>query len=185
MPLNLKLRDPYRRAKGDGRCVRCCQPCDRADRVCCAACRGATARVRNPGPCAHCGTASSVRKRNLCPTCYRRDDIRNAHQPEQVCKPLDPAREVCKHCRERNAQKYKRGLCSRCYWSPEIRDRYRVRAANKPKDDDGPTMEELEALIAERLPTMPQEPRYERGRTLPQVVARGRGVQARERRRDR
>lgn len=51
--------------------------------------------------------------------------------------------------------------------------------------EDQTTMEELDALIAERLPTMPQEPRYERGRTLPQVVARGRGVQARERRRDR
>ena len=47
------------------------------------------------------------------------------------------------------------------------------------------TEEELDALIAEQLPTMPREPKQSGGPRLPLAVARGRGVQARERRRDR
>lgn len=47
----------------------------------------------------------------------------------------------------------------------------------------GPTEAELDAMIAERLPTMPREPRYERQADyVPLAVIRGRGIQATQRR---
>ena len=182
--LNLQVRSHYRRAKADGVCVRCQSPCDRPDRVCCAKCRTPAKSRRNPGPCAHCKTEADHRKRGLCATCYRKDDIRSNYVSAQVAKPLDPSRPACHHCRERNGHACKRGLCTRCHGIKAVRDLYRVRAANKV-EDMGPTMEELDALIAEQLPTMPNEPKdRSRLKILPLAVARGRGLQARQRRID-
>lgn len=67
-------------------------------------------------------------------------------------------RPVCRHCRDRIAQPGKRGLCHVCFPDKSIRDKYSV----DPKcghsgDYHEPTMEELDALIAQQLPTMPKQ----------------------------
>jgi|GEM_PF-5086776 len=79
----------------------------------------------------------------------------------------------CRHCVECLAVR-PRDLCSTCYYDPKIRRMYPRRPGGTGGDDI--TEAELDAMIAERLPTMPREPRDEVRETLPAAVARGIGV---------
>jgi len=60
---------------------------------------------------------------------------------------------ICRHCHEEK-KRYGRGLCNECYKDPEIRAKY-ARLKESANIDHEPTDEEVEAMIAERLPTMP------------------------------
>lgn len=68
--------------------------------------------------------------------------------------------EVCQHCKKRKVAR-PRGLCSRCYNEKSIRNQYPVEAMYMKNRGSGirgdQTMEELDALISERRPTMPRE----------------------------
>lgn len=57
---------------------------------------------------------------------------------------------MCQHCEIRKAVR-PRILCERCYYIPSVRRKYppKIKA-------DTETMEELEAKIAARYPTMPR-----------------------------
>lgn len=66
----------------------------------------------------------------------------------------------CKHNNCPSVQKFLvRGLCRACHNDPAIRALYPTLACGPVPDD--PTMEEMEATIAEQLATMPKE-RYRR-----------------------
>lgn len=82
------------------------------------------------------------------------------------------ARKLCRHCSACVVSR-PRGLCWHCWHDPAVRYLYPAGSANPataryvPKIfgglgreavDGEPTMEELEAMIAEQLPTMPQTP---------------------------
>ncbi len=72
----------------------------------------------------------------------------------------------CYHCQSDSGCRPPRGLCWRCYRNPEIKNRFGLRKPG-PKTgeiedeaelvDDGldPTEEELEAMIAEQLQSLP------------------------------
>jgi hypothetical protein len=55
----------------------------------------------------------------------------------------------CQHCCRRAATR-SRGLCAECYYRPEVRRLYPARTRESKE-----TMEELDAMIAERYATMP------------------------------
>lgn len=57
---------------------------------------------------------------------------------------------LCRHC-ETYVVSRSRGLCHRCYYRREIRDLYPAQWT--PREE---TMEDLDRLVAERLPTMPK-----------------------------
>lgn len=65
---------------------------------------------------------------------------------------------LCRHCNERHADQ-SRGLCSRCYNKPAIKVLYPPLAKSNKRQQaatsDDMTMAELDAIIAEQLPTMP------------------------------
>lgn len=62
---------------------------------------------------------------------------------------------ICDHCRKLLVISA-RGLCSACYHKPAVRALYPTRRAVPPDlAEPEPTLAELEALIARRLPTMP------------------------------
>lgn len=70
--------------------------------------------------------------------------------------PLQP----CIHCKKRKQQPGRRDLCSVCYKNSLIRMQYPKRQWQRmPEyiDRDEPTEEELDKMIAERLPTMPRK----------------------------
>lgn len=114
--------------------------------------------------CVHCERdVKTLKARNLCWGCYRYDDIRERYPVvDHPPKPLDPGRPACKHCKERNGIKYRCGLCKRCYGCIDIRVKYRVQRNYKGSNGGGdgvyrgPSMEELEALIAERSQNLPR-----------------------------
>lgn len=58
----------------------------------------------------------------------------------------------CRHCKRRKAAKDKRGLCFACYITPGIR-RQHAPAFKQPKEM---TMEELDAMIAQRMKRLPK-----------------------------
>ena len=107
---------------------------------------------------------------------------------------------ICHECGHRHKHYGKRGLCYGCYQDASIREKYPKRQRSsmpRPRRrdeieaaaevDDDPradmTMAEVEAMIAEQLPTMPKEPKYPHlENRLPVAVVRGRGMQARARR---
>lgn len=79
------------------------------------------------------------------------------------------AQGLCRHCSKKKVNR-PRGLCWTCWHDPAVRFLYPVGSANPataryvPKTrgglgreavDDEPTEEELDAMIAEQLPTMP------------------------------
>lgn len=59
---------------------------------------------------------------------------------------------LCVHCEERYASA-SRGLCHVCYRNSAIRECYPPHYATTHRTE--PTMEELDRMIAEQLPTMP------------------------------
>jgi hypothetical protein len=65
---------------------------------------------------------------------------------------------LCRHCNERQAYQ-SRGLCSRCYNRGDIRIQYPPHYPSNKRQQaatsDKMTMAEIEAVIAEQLPTMP------------------------------
>jgi len=64
----------------------------------------------------------------------------------------------CLHCGVRKAKA--RGLCEHCYENREIRAQYpTLYPGNYCAGGNEPTEEELDVLIAERLPTMPPAPK--------------------------
>ena len=90
----------------------------------------------------------------------------------------------CIHCKTM-AVDIARGLCRPCWRKPEIRCKYpllhnRRKASTTTPEDI--TMEALEALIAERLPTMPRD-RSDKaavvGVYIPRAVTTGRGIDSR------
>ena len=62
---------------------------------------------------------------------------------------------LCRHCQKKPANRG-RGLCWACYYTPGVKELYPVAAKNR-KDRGEATEAELDALIAERRPTMPNE----------------------------
>lgn len=129
-------------------------------------------KTRDPGICVHCKQPSDHRKRKLCGRCYRIDAIRRVYRPEQVTKPLDPNRPRCLHCNERNALRGKR-LCSRCLGT--VGADYRNREVGEPPYR-GPSLEELESQIAERMKNPPawwdKEPKPRQSPSLPAILQR-------------
>jgi hypothetical protein len=95
---------------------------------------------------------------------------------------------TCKHCGREYAD-LTRGLCRRCWLQMDIREQYPMMVNRRRSSEHTPedaTMEEIEATIAERLPTMPQDD-HERAYSymrddLPRCVALGRGVKSSYRR---
>lgn len=76
---------------------------------------------------------------------------------------------LCFHCNINKAQTSRRGLCDPCYRMPRIRNLYKKdgRIVKQPCKMGGatgrrvcnrkePTMEEVEQMIQENLPTMPE-----------------------------
>jgi hypothetical protein len=64
---------------------------------------------------------------------------------------------LCRHCNERHVNAA-RGMCSRCYFDPVIRAMYPSRMNFQKQhrsSTETMTMAELDAIIAEQLPTMP------------------------------
>jgi hypothetical protein len=62
---------------------------------------------------------------------------------------------LCLHCNVRKGCR-PRGLCPKCFDDVEIRCLYQLRNGSRDvKPAKEPTMQELDAMIAERLPTMP------------------------------
>lgn len=65
---------------------------------------------------------------------------------------------TCRHCRRERGE-YSRKLCSDCFHDPDILKLYpaKIRTESYKTWPRGyePTMEEVEAMIAEQLPTMP------------------------------
>lgn len=76
---------------------------------------------------------------------------------------------VCQHCHKGKVNR-PRGLCWGCWHDPAVRFIYPVGSGNpdtaryvpktyggrgRGEEDDEPTMEELERMIAEQYPTMP------------------------------
>lgn len=65
---------------------------------------------------------------------------------------------TCRHCGKGKVCR-PRGLCWRCYYTPGVRDLYPSTSKFNPHKDKhdrgGETLEELEALIESRRPTMP------------------------------
>lgn len=66
----------------------------------------------------------------------------------------------CRHC-GRDKVNRPRGLCWTCYYTPGVRAMFPVTSKYGEKavrvDTDEPTEAELDAMIAEQLPTMPKE----------------------------
>jgi len=60
----------------------------------------------------------------------------------------------CVYCGERAANG-SRGLCKPCWSVPEIKQWYPPKSTNSGNSRPEPTAEQLDALIASRLPTMP------------------------------
>lgn len=60
----------------------------------------------------------------------------------------------CRHCGLKTG--HRPGvLCVDCYAAPEIKSQYTRRKYQRHDNEPEPTMEELEVMIAEQLPTMP------------------------------
>lgn len=149
-------------------------------------------KTRVTGQCIHCKRDGlRIVSRGLCSSCYRIDSIRNSYPASDRIKPLDPNREPCRHCKVRNGIKYKLGLCVGCYGTRRIRDLYvSFRVTERPEADE-PTLEELDAIIAERMKDLPDWWRTEPPEdpelppSLPRVVAAARGIRAFNKRRGR
>ena len=60
---------------------------------------------------------------------------------------------LCRHCQTNAAIRTKRGLCTRCYFTPAVRSLYPARVVRPFAHE--PTMDELEALIAEQRKCLP------------------------------
>lgn len=68
---------------------------------------------------------------------------------------------ICRHCHQRDVN-CPRGLCWTCYYTPGVREQYPPGSANPAtakfckNNDYEPSEAELDAMIAEQLPTMPE-----------------------------
>lgn len=69
---------------------------------------------------------------------------------------------ICLHC-HKNKVNRPRGLCWTCYYTPGVRELFAPGSGNPKtakfagqRGNNEPTEAELDAMIAERLPTMPQ-----------------------------
>lgn len=151
-------------------------------------------KTRITGQCIHCKRDGlRIVSRRLCASCYRIDSVRNRYPASDRIKPLLPGREPCQHCKVRNGISHKCGLCVGCYETRRIRDLYLSRRIEQRHEADGPTMEELEAIIAERMKNLPKwwhrhaAPHGEGHlpEPLPRALAFTRGVRAFNRRRGR
>jgi hypothetical protein len=98
----------------------------------------------------------------------------------EAAKKKDAAnRPKCIHCHEAVISRPK-GLCWNCSLDPAIRNLYPADSKFSPTSRDDMTMEELDALIAERYPTMPnndelpEEPRQLEPRIRVVKVSAGR-----------
>lgn len=65
-------------------------------------------------------------------------------------------RPLCNHCHLRSQRRGSRGLCTKCYLNVSVRKQHTPHhfTANGKNECDV-TMEELEQMITEQLPTMP------------------------------
>ncbi len=66
-----------------------------------------------------------------------------------------PRRSPCRHC-GKPLYVHSRGMCKTCWCNKEIRANYPPLMKIIQADDE-PTHEEVEAMVAEQLPTMPKE----------------------------
>lgn len=89
------------------------------------------------------------------------------------------AKGPCRHCKKRPSSR-PRGLCAVCYANPTLRRSYSMLHKYPQADEfertDTMTNAELDALIAEQLPTMPG-PRYHEPKshwTVPMFHSRSR-----------
>lgn len=81
---------------------------------------------------------------------------------------------LCVHCQKKKASR-PRQLCWHCYYDKDIQQQYPVvskYAGTIHKEGHEPTEEELEQMIAEQLPTMPEKITLPPRQMLPQVVRR-------------
>lgn len=122
--------------------------------------------------CLHCRQPKRIMNRGLCSTCYRIPVIRKKYPKQELAKPLMEGRKPCVHCKTRNGIAHKCGLCIRCYACVGIRTQYSRRGYMIEANYRGPTLEQLEALIASRYPTMPKEPKPPRAPSEPLAVRR-------------
>lgn len=66
-----------------------------------------------------------------------------------------PRRSPCRHC-AKPLYVHSRGLCKTCWSDLEVRENFPPLMKIIQADDE-PTHEEVEAMVAEQLPTMPHE----------------------------